>query len=63
VLAALLAGFSWLSVQVWKLSIFGCWTLVVCWCFIAAVTYVLRLRQGRWRAMRVIESVPAGGAA
>jgi multidrug resistance protein, MATE family len=63
VLAALLAGFSWLSVQVWKLSIFGCWTLVVCWCFIAAVTYVLRFRQGRWRAMRVIESVPAGGAA
>jgi MATE family multidrug resistance protein len=56
VLAALLAGFSWLSVQVWKLSVFGCWTLVVCWCLIAAVTYMLRFWQGRWRTMRVIET-------
>jgi MATE family multidrug resistance protein len=61
VLAALLASFSWLSVQLWKLSVFGCWTLVVCWCFIAAVTYMLRFWQGRWRKMRVIES--AGDAA
>lgn len=58
VLAFLLAGFSWLSVQVWKLSVFGCWTLIVFWCWIAAVTYVVRFRRGRWRAMRVIENVP-----
>jgi MATE family multidrug resistance protein len=56
VLATLLAGFSWLSVQVWKLNVFGCWTLVVCWCLIAAVTYLLRFLQGRWRTMRVIET-------
>ena len=55
-LAGLLAGFSWLSVQVWRLSVFGCWTLIVFWCLIAAVTYVLRFRQGRWRTMRVIEA-------
>jgi MATE family multidrug resistance protein len=55
-LAAMLAGFSWLSVQVWKQSVFGCWTLVVLWCLIAAVIYVLRFRQGHWRAMRVIET-------
>jgi multidrug resistance protein, MATE family len=60
VLATLLAGFSWLSVQVWKLSVFGCWTLVVCWCLIAAVTYMLRFWQGRWRTMRVIETIAAG---
>ena len=56
VLAGLLAGFSWLSVQVWKLNVFGCWTLIVFWCLIAAVTYVLRFWQGKWRRMRVIET-------
>ena len=59
VLAGLLAGFSWLCVQVWKLNVFGCWTLIVFWCLIAAVTYVVRFWQGRWRRMRVIETVPA----
>jgi MATE family, multidrug efflux pump len=54
-LGALLAGFSWLSVDVWKLSVYGCWTLVVFWCLIAAVTYFVRFQQGRWRQMRVIE--------
>jgi multidrug resistance protein, MATE family len=56
VLAAMLAGFSWLSVRVWKLSVYGCWTLIVFWCLIAAVTYVVRFRQGQWRQMRVIET-------
>lgn len=56
VLATLLAGFSWLCVKVWHVSVYGCWTLIILWCLIAAVTYVLRFRQGRWRAMRVIES-------
>ena len=61
-LAAMLAGFSWLSVQVWKKSVFGCWTLVVLWCLIAAVIYVLRFRQGRWRAMRRALITPAPSA-
>lgn len=56
VLASLLAGFSWLCVQVWKLNIFGCWALIVIWCLIAAVTYLLRFSHGRWRKMRVIET-------
>jgi MATE family multidrug resistance protein len=58
VLAVLLAGFSWLSVQVWRLSVFGCWTLILFWCWIAAATYLLRFWQGRWRTMRVIERLP-----
>ncbi len=56
VLAFLLAGFSWLSVQVWHLSVFGCWTLIVFWCWIAAATYVIRFWRGQWRSMRVIEN-------
>ncbi len=58
VLTILLAGFSWLSVQVWHLSVFGCWTLIVFWCWIAAATYLIRFWRGRWRKMRVIESSP-----
>ena len=55
VLTGLLAGFSWLSVDVWKLGVTGCWTLIVLWCFLAATVYVARFWQGKWRAMRVIE--------
>ena len=55
VLAALLAGFSWLSVEVWRLSVYGCWALITFWVWIAAATYVVRFAQGKWRKMRVIE--------
>lgn len=61
-LASLLAGFSWLCVQVWKLNVFGCWALVVGWCLLAAVIYLLRFVQGRWRTMRVIETNKAHSA-
>jgi high-affinity Fe2+/Pb2+ permease len=60
-LASLLALFSYVSVEVWQLSVYGCWTLVVCWCLIAAVVYVLRFWQGKWREMRVIETGDAVG--
>jgi MATE family multidrug resistance protein len=56
VLATLLASFSYLSVKVWMLDIYSCWTLIVFWCLIAAVTYFVRYRQGKWRRMRVIET-------
>lgn len=58
VLATLLGSFSYLSVEVWQLDVYGCWTLIVFWCSIAAVTYFVRFRQGKWRQMRVIEAVP-----
>jgi MATE family multidrug resistance protein len=61
VLATLLGVFSYLSVDVWNLDVYGCWTLIVLWCLIAAVTYVMRYRQGKWRAMRVIEQPGEGG--
>jgi multidrug resistance protein, MATE family len=55
-LAALLGGFSYLSVEVWHLSVYQCWSLIVFWCLIAAALYVVRFRQGKWRRMRVIET-------
>lgn len=54
-LAAMLAGFSWLCVEVWKSGIYGCWMLITFWVWIAAATYVARFWQGKWRRMRVIE--------
>jgi MATE family multidrug resistance protein len=56
ILGGLLAGFSWLSVEVLKLGVYGCWMLVVFWCWIAAAVYVARFWQGKWRRMRVIEA-------
>jgi MATE family multidrug resistance protein len=54
-LASLLGLFSYVSVQVWQLSVYGCWMLIVFWCLIAAVVYLVRFWQGKWRSMRVIE--------
>jgi MATE family multidrug resistance protein len=55
VLAVLLATFSYLSVEVWKLEVFGAWSLIVFWCLLAAAAYAMRFWQGKWRRMRVIE--------
>ncbi len=55
VLAALLAGLSYLSVEVWQLGVYGCWALVTGWIWIAAIVFFTRFRQGKWRSMRVIE--------
>jgi multidrug resistance protein, MATE family len=55
-LAALLGGFSYFSVEVWHLSVYQCWTLIVFWCLVAAAMYVVRFWQGKWRRMRVIET-------
>lgn len=55
VLAALLATFSYLAVEVWELNILGCWTLIATWVLAAAAIYAWRFRAGKWRQMRVIE--------
>jgi MATE family multidrug resistance protein len=55
VLAVLLAGLSYLSVEVWQLGVYGCWALITGWVWIAAIAFFLRFRQGKWRSMRVID--------
>jgi multidrug resistance protein, MATE family len=54
-LSFMLGLFSWLSVNVWSLDVYGCWTLIVLWCLLAAVIYMIRFWKGKWRSMRVIE--------
>jgi multidrug resistance protein, MATE family len=55
-LALLLGALSYLSVEVWQLGVYGCWALITGWVWIAAFTFFLRFRQGKWRSMRVIET-------
>ena len=46
---------SWLSVQVLKLEIYGCWGIVTTWICLMGFVYWWRFQLGKWRAMRVIE--------
>jgi MATE family multidrug resistance protein len=62
VLAAMLAAFSWLGIEVWQFNVFGCWVLITLWVWIAAAIYAVRFWQGKWRRMRVIERPIADGA-
>jgi MATE family multidrug resistance protein len=62
VLAAMLAGGSYLAVEVWRLDIYGCWVLITLWIWIAAATYAVRFWHGKWRAMRVIEPESVGAS-
>jgi len=55
VMAAMLAGLSWLTIEVWQLGIYACWTVVTGWVWAMGVVFWLRFLQGSWRSMRVIE--------
>jgi multidrug resistance protein, MATE family len=60
ILAALLTSASWLAVEVFELSVVGCWVLVTLWVWIGAFVYARRFLQGKWRSMRVIEVASRG---
>lgn len=55
VLAGIFALCSWLSVEVLRMSVYGCWTVISLWITLMGIVYWLRYRQGKWRSMRVIE--------
>lgn len=55
VMAGVLAGATYLVIDVWGLGLVGAWTLVTAWVGVLGMIYALRFRQGRWRRMRVIE--------
>jgi Na+-driven multidrug efflux pump len=54
---------SYLSVVVWDFGVYGCWLLITGWIWIAAITFYLRFRQGKWRSMRVIDTEPSNDRA
>ena len=51
----LLAALSWLTIDYWKLNIYGCWITVSVWVSAMGVIFLLRFLGGKWRSMRVIE--------
>ena len=55
VMAAMLVLVTWLGVEVWKLSIYGCWALFTTWIWVLGLAFLLRFLQGKWRKIRVIE--------
>ncbi|MEM8865159.1 MAG: MATE family efflux transporter [Planctomycetota bacterium] len=61
VMAIVLATGSWLAVEVWRLGVYGCWTVVTLWVCVGGVIFLLRFLQGKWRTMRVIETKAEGG--
>jgi MATE family multidrug resistance protein len=54
-MGGLLAGFSWLAVEVLDLGIYGCWMIITAWVWFCGIIYLLRFLQGKWRDMLVIE--------
>jgi multidrug resistance protein, MATE family len=50
-----LAGFSYLAVEVWQLGVYGCWVIITAWVWGLGLMFLGRFRQGAWRNMRVIE--------
>ncbi|MCH2594745.1 MAG: hypothetical protein MKZ95_02865, partial [Pirellulales bacterium] len=54
-MATLLAGLSWLAVEVLQFGVYGCWTVLTVWIWGLGITYVCRFLQGKWKSMRVIE--------
>ena len=59
VMAVLLAGLSWLAVEVLQLGLYGCWALITAWIWLLGVIFLRRFLQGYWRDMRVIEPATA----
>ncbi len=62
VMATLLAALSWLTIEVWQMGIYSCWTVVTGWVWTMGVVFCLRFLQGSWRSMRVIEQHHHGAA-
>lgn len=59
VMAAILAGSTWLGVERWGLDVLDLWTLITVWIWVLAAIYIIRYYQGKWRSMRVIDQMHA----
>ncbi len=54
VMAAFLAGCSWLAVEVLHAGIYACWSIAICWVWGMGTMFFWRYQTGQWRTMRVI---------
>jgi MATE family multidrug resistance protein len=48
-------GLAWLGIHYLGQGLLWCWTLITFWVCSAALIYLARFQQGKWRSMRVIE--------
>lgn len=55
VMGSVLVLLSWLTIVVFKLSVYGCWITVTVWVCTNGIIFLIRFLGGRWRSMRVIE--------
>ena len=55
VMGLLLAGLSWLVIEVFHWGVYRSWCIITAWVWIMGIVYLLRFLQGKWRSMRVIE--------
>jgi MATE family multidrug resistance protein len=56
VMAAMLAGCSWLAVEVLQLGIYACWSIAIAWVWGMGGLFFYRYQTGQWRLMRVIDA-------
>jgi MATE family multidrug resistance protein len=55
IMATTLAAATWLSVDVLRFDVYGCWAIITGWIWVMGVVYIARFLQGKWRSMRVID--------
>ena len=58
-MATVLGLGSYIGIKYLHIDVYAAWTFVTVWIWVLAVIYVIRYRQGKWRAMRVIEQLHA----
>jgi MATE family multidrug resistance protein len=61
IMAVLLAVGTWVAMKFLGAGLHGCWTLVTVWICLLGVIYGARFMQGKWRSMRVIDTVRVAG--
>ncbi len=57
VMAVILALGTWMAITRFDAGLHTCWVLITVWIWLLGVVYLLRFMQGRWRSMRVIDTV------
>jgi len=57
IMAIILAIGTWAALDYFHAGLHGCWALITVWICVLGTVYLLRFLHGRWRSMRVIDTV------